>query len=286
MRVLATADIHYNHPRSRTLADELIDRLNQIEADVLLLIGDTAVTEGAALEECLGRFRFDGPKLFVPGNHELWTREGDSYSILTRELPSRVRSMGWRYLPEEPFVRGDMGIVGSLGWYDYSLAPADLAIPGRFYRAKISPGAAARFEEHAHLLSDRSDIPPAAMEVMARWNDGKFVKLGRSDEAFLEELLAVMERQLRELSELKHVVAAVHHLPFAELLPPSRSAQWDFAKAYLGSPKIGELLVKFRNVKTVLCGHSHFPAEATVGGIRAINIGSGYRVKTHVLLDV
>lgn len=286
MRLLATADIHYNHPRSRPLAERLIDQLNVIDADVLLVVGDSAVAEGDDLERCLSRFTFAGPKLFVPGNHELWTRGSDSYAILTRELPGRVKLLGWQYLPAEPFVRGEVGVVGSLGWYDYSFAPAHPAIPRRFYEAKISPGAAARFEEYAHLLADSSDIPPAAMEVMARWNDGKFVKLGRPDEQFLEELMAVMERQLRELAGVKHVVAAVHHLPFAELLPPTRNAQWDFAKAYLGSPRMGELLLKFPNVRTVLCGHSHFPMEAMVGPIRAINIGSGYRAKQHVLLDI
>jgi len=286
MRLLATADLHYNHPRSRASAEALIDRLNGIEADVLLLVGDTAVAEGDDLEQCLSRFRFDGPRLFVPGNHELWTRGPDSYTILSEDLPRRVKKLGWRYLPEEPFVQGDVGIVGSVGWYDYSFAPAHLDIPRRFYEAKISPGAAARFGEFEHLLADSSDIPPAAMEIMARWNDGKFVKLGRSDEAFLEELMEVIEVQLRGVATIKHVVAAVHHVPFAELLPPAHKAQWDFARAYLGSGRMGELLMKFANVKTALCGHSHFAAEATIGGIRAINIGSGYRVKAHVVLDL
>ena len=40
------------------------------------------------------------------------------------------------------------------------------------------------------------------------------------------------------------------------------TAQWDFAKAYLGSGAIGELLLKYPNVKQVFCGHSHFPADA------------------------
>ena len=40
------------------------------------------------------------------------------------------------------------------------------------------------------------------------------------------------------------------------------------------------LLLEFPNVKHVLCGHSHFPAEAQVGHVRAVNIGSGYRWKT------
>jgi hypothetical protein len=112
------------------------------------------------------------------------------------------------------------------------------------------------------------------------------VKLGRSDEAFLDELLERLDAQLSSLSHVPRVVAAIHHLPFRDLLPPPRNAQWDFAKAYLGSERIGELLRRYPNVRDVLCGHSHFAAEATVGHVRAINIGSGYRWKTFKALDV
>src|SRR5688572_20420644 len=99
MRLLATADLHYNHPRSRPLADDLIDAMNAAGGDVLLLVGDTAVADaGDALEQCLARFRFAGPKLFVAGNHELWTQGPDSYAIYTTELPRRVAALGWRWL--------------------------------------------------------------------------------------------------------------------------------------------------------------------------------------------
>ena len=85
---------------------------------------------------------------------------------------------------------------------------------------------------------------------------------------------------------VSEVVAAVHHLPFRELLPPARAGQWDFAKAFLGSGRIGELLLRFPNVRRVFCGHSHFPAEARVGHVHAVNVGSGYRNKTFLTVDV
>ena len=89
MRLLATADLHYNHPRSRESADEVIDRINRESFDVLLLVGDTAAADGDALEQCLARFTFTGPKLFVAGNHELWTHGDDSYRLFREELPRR-----------------------------------------------------------------------------------------------------------------------------------------------------------------------------------------------------
>ena len=112
------------------------------------------------------------------------------------------------------------------------------------------------------------------------------MKLHRSDPAFLDELLTELKSQLDSLQHVKQVIAAVHHLPFAQLLPPPHSAQWDFAKAYLGSARIGELLLAFTNVSHVYCGHSHFQIEKNIGGVEAINIGSGYRAKFFRSLDI
>jgi predicted phosphodiesterase len=286
MRLLLTADLHYNHARGKALAEEVIARMNNAGGDALVVIGDTAVADGDTLEQCLNLFKFRGDKLFVAGNHELWTHRGDSYVIYREELPRRVRALGWHWLEDEPFSAGDVAIVGSVGWYDYSFAQASLGIPHRFYHAKISPGAARYLNSHAELFTHTDDIPPHAMETVARWNDGRYVKLHRSDEQFLSELLDRLDAQLTSLAHVKTIIAAVHHLPFADLLPPPHSAQWDFAKAYLGSSAIGDLLLKYQNVSHVFCGHSHFPAEAQVGHIRAVNIGSGYRAKTFRTLEL
>lgn len=286
MRLLVTADLHYNHARSRKLADELIDQMNEVEADLLLLVGDTAAFDGDLLERCLARFTFQRPKLFVAGNHELWTRDSNSYDHFRNALPNRIRAAGWHWLQTEPFTTDDLAIVGSIGWYDYAFAQASLGIPDRFYAAKLSPGAADYFSEFRYLLQDSTDVTETSRQIVARWNDGKFVHLHKSDEAFLEELLNELTQQLDSLPPSKPVLAAIHHLPFAELLPPSHSAQWDFAKAYLGSPRIGNVLLRYTNVRTIVCGHSHFPAEAMVGHIRAINIGSGYRQKKFHFLEL
>jgi predicted phosphodiesterase len=292
MRIVLTADLHYNHPRSREPAEQVIDQINRAGGDVLVVVGDTAVPDAndGALEQCLSRFTFRGAKLYIAGNHELWTRDGgDSYAMYATELPRRVRALGWHWLEDDPFIApgGDAAIVGSVGWYDYSFAQPSLEIPLRFYRSKISPGAAEYLGgEYAGLLADRNDLSSHAMSIVSRWNDGQFVHLGRADEQFLDELLQRLDQQLAALVDRRIVVAATHHLPFAELLPPPRTAQWDFAKAFLGADAIGRTLLRHTNVRHAFCGHSHFPAEATVGHIRAINIGSGYRVKTFKTLDV
>ena len=129
----------------------------------------------------------------------------DSYELFTRVLPQRVAALGWRWLQTDPFVSEKVAIVGSLGWYDYSFAQESLGIPRRFYEAKISPGAAERFDEYAAMFEPSDDIAPHAREVMARWNDGKFVSLHRSDVQFLDELLAMLQSQLNALCHHPHM---------------------------------------------------------------------------------
>lgn len=286
MRVILTSDLHYNHHRSKPIAEDLIDTINRTGGDVLVLIGDTSVSADGALEACLSSFKFSGPKLFIPGNHELWTRSSNSYELFTTLLPQRIEAMGWHWLQTQPFITDHLAIVGSLGWYDYSFAQDGLGIPRRFYEAKISPGAAERFEEYVGLFSPGEDISPQARQVIARWNDVKFVSLHRSDAAFVDELVAMLRLQLDALRDHPRVIAMIHQLPFRELLPPSRTAQWDFAKAYLGSEKLGALLLKYPNVRELFCGHSHFPAEAQVGHIYAKNTGCGYHRKFVHVVDV
>jgi hypothetical protein len=285
MRLLITADLHFNHPRSKPLAIELIEQMNRAGGDAVLLIGDTAVADGQELEACLSRFNIKGPKLFLCGNHELWTKGTDSHHLFTDELPRRVAALGWQWLETDPFIARGFAIVGTIGWYDYSFASPRLEIPRRFYEAKMSPGAAA-YLRRDDLLADRSDLSPAALEIVARWNDGKFVKLHRSDEAFLDECLVQLSNHLEQVRCVPQVLVATHHLPLRELLPPSHYNQLEFVKAYLGSGRIGNVIRRSPNVRQVFCGHSHFGARVTLGEIEAINIGSSYRSKKFETLEL
>ena len=285
MRLVATTDLHFNHPTSHRLAEDVIQQINRAGGDVLLLAGDTAVADGKYLEQCLSQFHFKGPKLFLCGNHELWTTRDDSYKLFTEELPKRIRALGWHWLETQPLIAGDVAIAGTIGWYDYSFASPLLNIPRRFYEAKISPGAARHFNRE-DLMTPRDDIPEHTLEIMARWNDARHVKLHRSDEQFLEELLARLKSHLDGVARVPKVVVATHLLPFRELLPPSHSNQWEFTKAYLGSQRLGELILRYKNVTHAICGHSHLAAEAKVGHVQAINIGSTYRWKTFRAIEV
>lgn len=296
MRLFVTADLHYNHRHSRPLAEDLIDRMNAQfrPGDAVLVVGDTAAADGPELEQCLALFRTSGPKLFLAGNHELWTREPDSHQLFMNELPRRVAAAGWHWLEGSPvMLAGGVAVAGSIGWYDYSFALPHLGIPRRFYEHKISPAAAERLSEFAHLLESTEDISPAGMEVAARWNDGRHVRLHRSDEQFLAERMSAFDSDLTALDvnpEVTRIIVGVHHVPFAELMPPKPATTVvtgkAFAGAFLGSAAMGRMLLRHPKVKDVYCGHSHFAARQTLEQIKGVNIGSGYREKLFEVVEI
>jgi len=292
VRLAVTSDLHFDHGRSRALAEGVATEISTAgergEFDALLVVGDTATSRGDALELGLESLRFGGPKLLTLGNHELWSDVGDTLELYHRTLPSRVEGCGWTCLDRGPWTSADgrVAVAGNVGWYDYSFAPAQLGIPMRFYEAKIAPGSAEYYAAHRHLLDPIDDVPVAARGIIARWNDGRYIRWDTTDTGFMEALLKRLADDLAAVAGVPRVVCAVHHLPLAELLPPLISPAWDFAKAYLGSSRFGEVIGRFGNVSHVFSGHSHFPAESGAFGKRFVATGSGYRKKTWAVYEV
>ena len=291
MQILVTSDLHYNIKRSQAPARKAADEILQTPADALVLVGDTA---GADLEHharALDLFEnFAGRKFIVPGNHCLWCESGQTaIERYEKLLPALALEHGFEVLDHNPVVIDGVGLIGSIGWYDYSMRDAELGIALDFYREKISPGAAEYYGDHPHLFEKhRKSITPRQLEIGARWMDNWRMKLEISDEEFLEMLLVKLRAQLGELSQVaSQIVAFVHHLPFDELLPDSEIPdRFKFAKAFLGSGKIGKLLLEYPAVSHVYCGHSHWPISAKVGHISAINNGSTYIEKKVNLLKI
>ena len=296
-RLAVTADLHHDVPRSRPSAESLASNLLAADVDGLLLVGDTATSDGDALEQALSLFGDAGdgrPRLFVPGNHELWSRQRRvrADDLLKDELPRRVRAMGWHWLPTDPFtLPNGWAIIGNGGWYDFQFAAKGLELPRRFYEAGLSPRVAGRYAEG--LDSDADDVPAAMREFVARWNDVRFVHGIESAERFARQRLAEFERDLDAVKS-QRVLAAVHVVPHVALLPqvpdgpiPPDRLKYAFARAYLGSPTFGEAVATRRHVRHLVCGHSHTPRRATAeAGQQLHNVGSNYEQKRMLIFDL
>jgi len=240
--------------------------------------------------DCLKLFdAFAGDRLLVPGNHCIWCREGESsLDRYEKALPDVAADAGFSVLDHNPLVRGDLGLVGSIGWYDYSFAEKSLGIPEDFYREKLAPGAAAYLGTHRSLLeAHEAALTQRHYSIGARWMDGVRVKLGMSDEEFTTLLVKKLAEQLQDVaSRAERIVAFVHHLPFAELVPRNRPDKFAFAAAYMGSGRFGKVLLDCDKVSDIYCGHSHWPMRTRIGQINVVNVGSTYVEKRIEILEV
>lgn len=289
MRIIITSDLHYNVARSKAPTQAIAREICAKGGDCLLFVGDLVGTDLSILDEVLGLFEsFRGVKMAVAGNHELWTfGGGDSLERYEKDVADAFKRNGVHYLDAEPLRLNGVAFAGSVGWYDFSFRPAAMRIPLRFYQHKVAPGAAAYFEKHRHLLERDDDVPSASREITSRWMDGERVRLPLSDVEFTERTARRLRDHLAAVSEAaEEVIVAVHHLPFAELVPPTIIPNWAFAGGFLGSELIGETILDFPKVSHVFCGHSHRARECKKGNLTCRSIGSTYKEKQYEVLDV
>ncbi len=299
MKLVVTADLHYDIARSQEPTRRLAEEICALHADALLVLGDVAGREIGIVSECLHLFdRFRGARFFVAGNHDIWTEPGEcSLERFETSLPQACRDAGFHPLDCEPAEIDGVGLVGSMGWYDYTFLPPEPRIPLRFYHAKIAPGAAERLGGYDDLLANRSDVPDWAWDMGTRWMDGEHVRLPISDELFCQRLIQRLESHLDWASRrCRRVVVGLHHVPFRELVPvlsgnpppPGRRPEpkWNFTAPYMGSARIGEALLRHSAISHVYCGHTHFPLQCRKHHLHCINIGCTYLEKTCQLLDL
>lgn len=289
MRILLTSDLHYNIRRSQEPTREVARRACREGGDALVLLGDTAGADLGPFRDALNLFaEFKGAKFLVPGNHCLWC-DGHQTSMERYRtlLPALAAEAGFDVLDHRPAVLGPVALVGSIGWYDYSFRREELGIPVEFYRAKVSPGAAAYLGMNELVAAHEKELSPQLMSMGVRWMDGQYIRLEESDEEFTEQLCKKLSAQLEEVpAAVERIIVGLHHVPFRELLPVGSPQKLEFAHAYMGSSRLGEVLKKFPRITHVYCGHSHWRSSMKVGGMKVISIGSTYIEKHLEVLDV
>lgn len=289
MKLIVTSDLHYDIARSIEPTRALAEEICSLRADGLLLLGDAAGRDLDIVSECLHLFdRFAGRKFFVAGNHDIWVEPGgDSRRKLEQDVPAACVEADFHPLDLEPARLGGVGLVGSIGWYDYSFRPRRLKIPLRFYEHKIAPGAAARFDRYRHLLDETDDVPDSAMRIGSRWMDGEYVRLDMSDVAFCGRLLERLNVHLDATAgQCDRIVVGTHHLPSRGILPESRDPCWAFATAYMGSEAFGQAILACPHVKFAFSGHSHRGMCARCDNVTFVNVGCTYTHKLYDLIDL
>jgi 3',5'-cyclic AMP phosphodiesterase CpdA len=283
--IAVTADIHYGTVAGREDLEGYVELLAGNGIDILAIAGDLnsrgfghrSFGEAVSILQ-----KFPGKVLFTPGNHDLWTGKGDSFRILTQDMPAMLSDAGIHLLDGSPFVVGGLGIAGSVGWYDYSFrhVPPELEslFSGFLFRFPGNGG----HERQLHwreLTTEEYRLKTCQVSSdgqswkKSTWQDRNFIHWEHSDEAFLSYCLERLEEDLQSLdSRVDRIAVITHHLPFARFVPDIPDPTWGFHRAYLGSGRIGELMSCHPKVRHAFFGHSHRNRQIGLGGISAQNV--------------
>jgi hypothetical protein len=233
------------------------------------------VGAGGHFAECLALFdALKCTKALVPGNHDIWVEDddqrGDSLRVYHDHLPTLCREHDFHYLDDAPLLLLDSGLalVGNINWYDYSWSIDALRqqLPDWEYRLR------------------------AKVFNRGRHNDARFVRWPLNDEQFTSQVVANLERQLREaLSQADRAILVTHHPPFRGLCfprlgPPTIDGLlWE---AFSGNRSLEEILARHaERIPFAFCGHTHRDRENLYNNIRGYNIGGDYHFKRLLLLD-
>ena len=275
-RVYFASDLHIDVRRGRAAAEELADWLSErARPDDILLLGGDYGNDEETRRGCLELFAdFPGVRLGIAGNHDVWGEPGDSAWPRYRRLADLLEAHGIHPLEREPYVDGQVGFVGAMGWYDYSFRVPELDVPMEVYRRKGMPGVEGPV-----------------------WNDGQYVDWRMSDPEVTDRQLEQLAGQLEQLSGVGTIVPALHHVPTEGLLRPAMlpdfvprrlivPRKWLILNTYLGSRRFGELFAEYaERIEVAFCGHIHLRRGVVEDGITYVRSGSDHTTKEVIVWE-
>ncbi len=263
-RLMVTADLHFgNYASADGCTRQLAEFASGSDADALALAGDVADGPPDLFDACLGLFeQFDGLKLVTPGNHDLWAKGASSLEKYRVLLPRIAADRGFVMLDRKPVTLGRTAFIGNIGWYDYSFRNPALGLSTEQYERKELPG-------------------------ICTWNDGRFIDWPYSDAEFLGRCIGKLKDHYEAVQGAADtVVAVLHHLPFRELLYGPADTSHEFCRAYMGSERLGVLLLGLPLVRYVFCGHRHGPDRVRREHLDAFVVGGEYEIKRLLEFDL
>ncbi|MFH1200277.1 MAG: metallophosphoesterase [Candidatus Micrarchaeota archaeon] len=254
MKLVATSDLHFGSTLYSGGVKRLVKFINALEPDTVMVLGDHCHGHRGLLKKLFELYKeIHAPLMLCMGNHDYWVSRNqfnhEADSLGQREHFIKLcKEFGFHCLDEREFVQDGVAFVGGSMWYDYSFRPDGVS------------------EELAALKQTDQ----------GRWNDLVFVKMSFDDKRFLEMELERLEAQLKRVKGCETIVSGTHFLPFRDCVTSTGRFEWDYFNSFMGSTKIGELLVKYR-VKHALYGHSHsedveIKRSFDVQGVKALNV--------------
>jgi predicted phosphodiesterase len=257
MRLAFTSDLHVDlTPTNAALLAPLARSAAELRPDVLVIAGDVAETS-AGVAAALEAFReVRALRIYVPGNHDLYVEGGESSrDKLDIILPRVAARAGFECPHVDPVHFKKTGILGTPGWWDYSLRDPELDAVVSLAHYRAGQWRTQRAFDRGHVLWPR----PSAVGDWA------------SDEEICDVLLDRLEAQMRLRSGAMRLLGVVHVLPELEIVPRHAFGPSSFHDAYLGSARFGALLRQDRRLRGIVTGHLHRPLDAHVDAVRVVS---------------
>jgi predicted phosphodiesterase len=291
MRIAAVSDIHFPMVGKRRL-QQFAAACEQHEPDVLVLAGDLTAFSLADFGRVLRELcRVAEVRLAVAGNHDIWTHAGrQTLRRYTHGIPALCERFGFQLLDSGPVLVGDVGFVGCLGWYDYSLRQLEEPVAG----VRISPARPSHRSNFSHLrvMKRREDLRWDQLTTedyrgkaltwredgrlrSLVWNDALYVNWHAPDESVVAGQVRHLQASASQLLGATRLVAITHTVPFVEAFQePYSRVEWAFCRAYMGAAALGQALAADERVVLWLTGHVHYQVAVECKGTLVVNVAA------------
>jgi predicted MPP superfamily phosphohydrolase len=235
MRIFAVSDLHTDFAENRR-------RLEQISStsylrDVLVVAGDIA-DDLRIIDWTLRKLRSQFSQVFyVPGNHELWVRDGDHDSV--EKFRRVLRLCDEIGIYTQPAKAGKNWIVPLFSWYD----------------------------------SDYDQYGLADVSALEGWADFYFCKWPVGMGSVSEYFLNLNQARIREYDSA--VITLSHFLPRPELLPEVERLSFKGLPLVAGALGL-DRQIRAVNAVIHVFGHSHIDFDRMIGGVRYVHYAFDY----------
>jgi predicted phosphodiesterase len=229
MRILAISDLHTDFQENKLVLERLPDVTYQ--RDILIAAGDIS-DRLDTLRSTLALLRAKFMKVFyVPGNHELWVRNGGHTSIEKFfTVLALCESLDIQTSPEKVAA---VWIVPLFSWYD------------------------AQFD-----ADNNGDV-----ESLGSWADFYLCKWPAGMGQVCDFFLKLNEPRLRAYDG--PVISFSHFLPRRDLLPSAERLKFKGLPKVAGCAALDEQIRRLKS-RVHVFGHSHISCDCIIDGVRYI----------------
>ena len=229
MRILAISDLHTDFRENKLLLEQLPD--GTYRRDVLIAAGDIS-DRLETLKSTLALLRSKFMKVFyVPGNHELWVRQGLCTSIdKFFAVLTLCETLDIQTSPEKA---DGIWIVPLFSWYE------------------------PRFD-----ADDSGDV-----ETLGGWADFHLCKWPVGMGQVCDFFLKMNEPRLRFYDG--PVISFSHFLPRRDLLPPAERLKFKGLPKVAGCAAL-DAQIRHVQARMHVFGHSHISCDRVIDGVRYI----------------